>query len=152
MMVTCSLTLRIFLALACLAVFCYQMSFILRQWLNEETTIGLEIVDHKRLKLPAITICAQKPFRTNVSGDPITEEEYLATTFDLEDLFPSSESNSLWNVSATRCFAMGRCYTFSSETEFKAVTMTQKLTVQSHRGMNIYGERNLNCNARWLAV
>ncbi len=109
------------------------------QWRSEETTIAIEIAQFDRLGLPTITVCAQVPFK-RLDLDAVTEEQYLANTYDLADIFPNAESNAMWTIRETRSFEMGRCYTLTTEEKVKAVCLDQYLLLRPGIDVNIYGK------------
>ncbi len=134
-----------FKALACLGLFVaflFQMGFIARQFADEETAVSMQNDDFGKtgMELPAISVCAESPYKRPMEG-LIDEEQYQSVTYAFGEMFPNAEANAMWNVSVSRSFLNGRCYTFRSDTKVKAVSLGQFIELKSGVNVNVYGKK-----------
>ncbi len=132
--------LKLLFVVLCVATFAYQMSFIFGQWRNEETTISMENIVSKTLRVPTFTVCTLKAFkrdRTNPS-----EKEYLAATYDASEIFEMDKVTKYFNVTTVRSATYGRCYTLKSDSEVQALALTGgsgTITFSSYMDVEIFG-------------
>lgn len=129
------LPLKVVIALLCVAVFAYQMSFIFMQFYNRETNTGIEYQFNKALRLPAVSICSSRPFKGAFQSP--SEQDYLNNTHSYDNLF-AKENKDKWNVSEFRSFIMGRCYSFTREEPVKSVSLDELIVIRSSHELNVY--------------
>ena len=65
-----------------------------------------------------VSICSDRPYKHEILT--MSEEEYFNATFSYEEMFPDAEANALWNVTASRSYLMGRCYSHERMNPTKA--------------------------------
>jgi hypothetical protein len=64
-----------------------------------------------------------KPFKYTPGS---LEHDYLNSTYNYNDLFYlDSEYNSMWNVTVTRSFLMGQCYTFPTDEMVHSISISE---------------------------
>ena len=73
------------ITLTCLTLAFMQLKEIFNDYVSGLTTTVTEQVSHEKLVLPYITICAQPGYK-GVMDHYASEEEFLANTYDMEDL------------------------------------------------------------------
>ncbi len=99
--------LKTVLFLLCFALFACQFSFVVRSYINRETTVGIEMIDFETMRLPTVTLCANFPYKPGYldrkvksvkkwtkrdisyvhNPREISEENYLNYTYNFEELF-----------------------------------------------------------------
>lgn len=93
---------------------------IIKQYHNEETSIGVDNSLHDELLLPVISICSDVPYKRKV--ETMAKEEYINATHSYEELF-QNEGMTHWqcgNIDYSKklsCFFRGEwpleCDSFS---------------------------------------